>query len=202
MQRNSITEAIVLKTYNVGEADRYCIILSKDLGRIHVRANGARKTGSKLGPYLLSGQCIEVQIHNSATSSIVQSAQLLSSAMQSANTHVLQTIFECCLLLLPEHEPVDTVYSVVHRCITAKQVSTAAALVQILHSLGYIPSIYEAEIIQACTKEEHTVLQNIIEHGELHIDASYAIFEQRLLRWALKKIEQESGKPLNSIISV
>lgn len=199
MQRNIITEAIVLKTYNVGEADRFCILLTKDFGRLHVRANGARKTGSKLGPYLLSGQCIEVQVRTSTTSSIVQSAQLLHSALHNPHTQTLHTIIECCMALLPEQEPVQSVYSIVQTYVSNPHKSVVAPLLQILNALGYIPSIYDPEIVQACTQKEHEVLRSIIEDNTHTIPIDCAIFEERLLRWARKKIEHESGKPLNSL---
>lgn len=40
--------AIVLRTSNFSEADRYCTLLSPDLGLIEVRAKGARRNRSKL----------------------------------------------------------------------------------------------------------------------------------------------------------
>jgi recombinational DNA repair protein (RecF pathway) len=46
-------EAIVLKTYDVGEADRLCILFTRERGRVMARASGARRLKSRLGASLL-----------------------------------------------------------------------------------------------------------------------------------------------------
>ncbi len=46
-------EAIVLRTHNVGETDRFCIVLSKSRGRVAVRAVGARRLLSRRANGLL-----------------------------------------------------------------------------------------------------------------------------------------------------
>jgi recombinational DNA repair protein (RecF pathway) len=199
MKRNIRTQAIVLKTYNVGESDRYCIVLSKDLGRLHVRANGARKTISTLGPYLLGMQCIELELYYSKGHYTVRSAYLLHSALHTTPSKALEPAIECCLALLPEEVPATKVYDVVYNCITNTQSAVIPALLQILHHLGYLPSIDDPSIIQACTQQEHQVLHALLSYAELsdqHISHAFSI---RLLRWVIKKVEIETGKPLRSL---
>ena len=53
MAHSESVEAVVLKTYDVGEADRFCIVLTKERGRIAARARGVRKLTSKMGGSLL-----------------------------------------------------------------------------------------------------------------------------------------------------
>lgn len=53
MPRSITDEAIVLRTFNVGETDRFCMLLTKEHGRITARANGARRLLSSRGRGLL-----------------------------------------------------------------------------------------------------------------------------------------------------
>lgn len=199
-KRNVHTEAIVLKTYNVGETDRYCIVLSKDLGRLHVRANGARKTGSKLGPCLLGMQCIELDVYYSSKSTIVQQAHVVESVLHKTHTSpALEPLIECCLALLPEEEPLPEVYDVLKQCITDASCQTVPALLCVLNSLGYIPDVYSPEIVRTCTKEEHDQLVQILQQKQLSTTVHSPTFTKRLLRWVTGKIEQEAGKPLRSL---
>jgi hypothetical protein len=200
MKREYSTKAVVLKTYNVGEADRYCILLTKTNGRLHVRANGARKTGSKLGPYLLGGQCIEVELYTNSSGTIVRGALLLGSLLGSKKSTNLTPVLECCLALLPEDEPAPEVYTVVEEYILNPNAKPVPALLQIVHHLGYIPSVYDPRIIQACTKKEHEVLLKILEHKQLQVSEVSAAFTQRLLVWVTKKIEHETGRPMKSTV--
>ena len=43
MGRLHLCEALVLKTYDIGDADRLCILLTNTRGRIAVVAKGVRK---------------------------------------------------------------------------------------------------------------------------------------------------------------
>jgi DNA repair protein RecO (recombination protein O) len=46
------TEAFVLRTYSLAEADKICIFLTKDLGKVRGVAHGARKMKSRFGSSL------------------------------------------------------------------------------------------------------------------------------------------------------
>lgn len=47
MTRTRMHRAIVLKSFDVGDADRFCILFTREQGRIAARANGARKLLSR-----------------------------------------------------------------------------------------------------------------------------------------------------------
>ncbi len=53
MPKSWTDEAIVLRTYNVGETDRFCLLLTEKFGRIAARANGVRRLLSRRGSGLL-----------------------------------------------------------------------------------------------------------------------------------------------------
>lgn len=92
-------DAIVLRTFDVGEADRFCILLTPTHGRLAARASGARKTGSKLGPILLALQHIRVDLAEHTSGIAVQSAQLISSP-DKRDAHALSVAHEAVELVL------------------------------------------------------------------------------------------------------
>ncbi len=47
MARKYSDDAIVLRTFNVGETDRFCLLLTKTMGRVSARVHGARTTKSR-----------------------------------------------------------------------------------------------------------------------------------------------------------
>ena len=53
MPHSHTDEAIVLRSHNVGETDRFCVLFTRCSGRITVRATGARKIQSRRGRGLL-----------------------------------------------------------------------------------------------------------------------------------------------------
>lgn len=53
MPRSLTDEAIVLRSHNVGETDRFCVLFTRGSGRILARVPGARKTQSRRGRGIL-----------------------------------------------------------------------------------------------------------------------------------------------------
>ena len=74
MPKSQELEAIVLQTHNVGEADRFCILLTKERGKIPVRARGVRKPKSRMGGSLLALQRIQVTVHEGSAGFMVTAA--------------------------------------------------------------------------------------------------------------------------------
>lgn len=72
-------EALVLKAYDIGEADRFCIFLTETKGRLPVCAKGVRKLGSKWGSAIQSFQHLRVDLREHTTGWYLQSAECLSS---------------------------------------------------------------------------------------------------------------------------
>jgi len=56
-------DAVVLRTYKLGEADRIVVLLTRANGKVRAVAKGVRRTKSKFGSRLEPGSHIEVQLH-------------------------------------------------------------------------------------------------------------------------------------------
>ena len=60
------TEAFVLRTYSLAEADKICIFLTKELGKVRGVAHGARKIKSRFGSALEPFTQVAAVIQNAA----------------------------------------------------------------------------------------------------------------------------------------
>ena len=56
-------EAVVLRTWKLGEADRIVVLLGRANGKVRAVAKGARKTGSRFGARLEPGAHVQVQLY-------------------------------------------------------------------------------------------------------------------------------------------
>lgn len=113
------TEAFVLRSYTLKEADKICIFLSRDAGMLRGVAHGARKLrsrfGSSLEPFtevaLTYFQKENKELVSISNCEIIRSNfDLSSSSEMLAATHYLA---ELLLEFLPDHEPNDKVYRLV-----------------------------------------------------------------------------------------
>ena len=107
------TEAFVLRSYTLKEADKICIFLSRDAGMLRGVAHGARKLrsrfGSSLEPFtevaLTYFQKENKELVSISNCEIIRSNfDLSSSSEMLAATHYLA---ELLLEFLPDHEPND-----------------------------------------------------------------------------------------------
>jgi len=79
-------EAIVLKTYDIGEADRFCILLTKERGKIAARAKGVRKLTSRMGGSLLPLQHIFINVHEGKSGFLITAIELQSQTPDKHST--------------------------------------------------------------------------------------------------------------------
>ncbi|MBI3618529.1 DNA repair protein RecO [Candidatus Peregrinibacteria bacterium] len=139
-------EAIVLKTYDVGEADRYCILFTRERGRVAARASGARRLQSRLGAMLLPFQQVTIQLKESSAGCIVTGvtpsketlerfAALRAFADAEQGTELL-------LSLLHEEEPLPEIFDATVAFLDTCGTSPHRVLtftLQLLSLLGLLP---------------------------------------------------------------
>jgi len=68
-------EAVVLRTYKLGEADRIVVLFGRSKGKIRAVAKGVRKTKSKFGSKLEPGSIIKAQFYEGKNLDIVTQAE-------------------------------------------------------------------------------------------------------------------------------
>lgn len=155
MPRSLTDEAIVLRSHNVGETDRFCVLLTRGNGRIMVRATGARKVQSRRGRGLLPLYRVSVTWEQNSFGNSVTAVECLDS--HSAAWCDAQR-FSCAaqgieLLLALTEDGLDMpdVYDLTAEFLracgtTVPTVALRIFTLKLLKLLGYLPSVQSAPI--------------------------------------------------------
>lgn len=72
-------EAVVLRTYKLGEADRIVSFLTRDSGRVRAVAKGVRRTTSKFGSRLEPFMHVDIQLARGRSLDIVTQVETISA---------------------------------------------------------------------------------------------------------------------------
>lgn len=107
------SEAIVLQSYPLGEADRLVSFLSRTMGRVRGVAAGARRTKSRFGAALERMSYIRIWFFERETRELVRISQceLIESFVTTFRDYsagvTLALMAEITEAVLPDHEPAD-----------------------------------------------------------------------------------------------
>src|SRR3989441_8340280 len=113
------TEAIILKTFPLGEADRLVSFLGRSSGRIRGVAAGARRLKNRFGSTLEVLSHVQIWYVEKETRELVriQQTDLLESFHKAQSDYGLSTglavISEVSELVLPEHEVSESIFRLV-----------------------------------------------------------------------------------------
>ena len=127
------TESIVLKSYNLAEADRIVVFFTRDFGMIRGVAKGARRTKSKFGSALEPFSEVQLEYFEKDDRELVsiQRADLIRSSFEFASDpERLSTytyIAELLTTFAPPHDPNETLYRMVRACLSAELSTPATA---------------------------------------------------------------------------
>lgn len=167
MARTYQAEAIVLRTYDVGEADRFCVLLTREQGRLAARARAVRKLSSRMGGSILPFQHVDVSLTESSTGFLITGVTQRSS-LPFANLQAFaaaEEAAELLLALLQDGEPMPEVFTSFHQFLS--QCGEDAALARIAHTLrllsflGLLPSPDEFSAFAPLTSEDETFLEAV-----------------------------------------
>src|SRR6266849_5670302 len=113
------TEAIILKTFPLGEADRLVSFLGRSSGRVRGVAPGARRLKNRYGSTLEILSHVQIWYVERETRDLVriQQAELLESFHKAQSDYGLSTglavISEISELILPEHEVSEPMFRLI-----------------------------------------------------------------------------------------
>ena len=119
------TDAIVLRTYNLAEADRIVLCLTRNAGLVRGVAKGARRMKSRFGAALEPFTFIKLDFYEKENRELVtiSQAEILKSNFELAahpdSTDALAYIAELVSEFAPPHEANDKLYRMVKACIDA-----------------------------------------------------------------------------------
>jgi DNA repair protein RecO (recombination protein O) len=113
------TEAIILKTFPLGEADRLVSFLGRASGRLRGVAGGARRVKNRYGSTLEVLSHVQIWYVEKETRELVriQQCELLESFHKAQSTYELSTglalISEAAELVLPDHEVAEPMFRLI-----------------------------------------------------------------------------------------
>jgi len=113
------TEAIILKTFPLGEADRLVSFLGRTSGRLRGAASGARRIKNRYGSTLEVLSHVQIWYVERETRDLVriQQCELLESFHKAQSDYTLSTgmaaVSEISELVLPEHEVSEAMFRLI-----------------------------------------------------------------------------------------
>jgi DNA repair protein RecO (recombination protein O) len=113
------TEAIILKTFPLGEADRLVSFLGRTSGRVRGVAGGARRLKNRYGSTLEVLSHVQLWYVEKETRDLVriQQCELIESFNKSQSDYELSTglavVSEISELILPEHEVAESMFRLI-----------------------------------------------------------------------------------------
>ncbi len=131
-------EAIVLRTYNVGEADRFCVLFTKTFGRVVARAHGARRLLQKNKSGLLPLHRISLTLEEHSFGYVVSSSSRLEQFQLSLTLHQFSRAMfgiEILVKLTEDLQPLPGLYALATSFLDALPY-TSSSLLPILFGLS------------------------------------------------------------------
>lgn len=95
-------EAIVLRTYRLGEADRIIVALTRHHGQIRAVAKGVRRTSSRFGARLEPFSMVDVQVHVGRTLDVVTQAETIEPFSGALSTDY--SLYTCATTMVETAE--------------------------------------------------------------------------------------------------
>ncbi len=149
--RSYKTEAIVLRSIAVRDADRLVTVLTPELGKLPVTVRGARKVNSRLGGHLDLFNRVELTLALGHRIDVVTGAESIESfgALKSDldRTAIALYLMELVDALLPEAAPHSRAYGLVLQALRWLNGTGALAAVpryvelRMLEDAGYLPEL-------------------------------------------------------------
>jgi DNA repair protein RecO (recombination protein O) len=146
------TESLVLKTYDLAEADRIVLLFSRDHGVVRGVAKGAKRLKSRFGSGLEPFSVVRVTFFQKEVLELVsiQNVELIESYFSSASDprflEKFAYLVEILVGIVPPHDPNEVLYRMIRACVQAAAEShgrlDAVALyfeIWLLKLTGYLP---------------------------------------------------------------
>ncbi len=167
------TEALVLRTYNFGEADKIVVCLTRSAGLIRAVARGCRKLKSKFGASLEPFTFARIHYYQKENQELVSlnQAEILKSHFDlSGNAEILTGLAYMGDLIIefsPPYEPNERLFRMVKACLDAicesqsdLQMILRYFEVWLLKLEGYLPDVRHCGECHQLFNESETAFVN------------------------------------------
>ncbi|MBI3331622.1 DNA repair protein RecO [Candidatus Peregrinibacteria bacterium] len=160
-----LLEAVILKVMDIGEADRFCILLTRERGRMAVRAKAVRKLQSRMGGTLLPLRHVRVHAKEWSGGFLVTSAVPVSEshARDLGSFSQAEQGMELLLGLLEDGEPLPEVFDLTVELLAHRAVDRVVMLgfiLRLLHLLGFLPESSNDHLFSGLSDAERTFVDH------------------------------------------
>jgi DNA repair protein RecO (recombination protein O) len=117
------TESLVLKSYNLAEADRIVVFLTREAGLVRGVAKGAKRMKSRFGSMLEPFSTVNLEYFQKEDRELVsiRHVDLVRSCFDEASEpeilHTFSYIADLLISFVPPHDPNETLYRMVRACL-------------------------------------------------------------------------------------
>lgn len=199
-------DAVVLRTIDVGEADRFCILFTRERGKIAARARAVRKTSSRMGGSLLPMQRLLVDISEHG------SGLLITGVSQAEYQPVDRTTYsaflthargiDLLLALIEDDEPLLSVFELVCCFLCCSPDALPGLLpafqARLLHLLGLMPAFHEDARIRSFSTMMQAFLEAAVSSLPFTTLAVLTPTDLVLLHFLDGLIDEHSVRPMKS----
>jgi DNA repair protein RecO (recombination protein O) len=117
------SESLVLRSYNLAEADRIVVFFTRDYGIVRGVAKGAKRLKSRFGSTLELFSTVNLTYFQKEDRELVsvQNVELTRSRFDAASDpeflHTFSYLAELLMAMLPPHDPNETTYRMAKACL-------------------------------------------------------------------------------------
>ncbi len=200
-----VTEGIIIKRSNFGEADRILTILTPFRGKIKVIAKGVRRITSRRGGNVESLNKVRMQLFKGSGLSILTEAESIETYPKIKSDLVVLTyathVAELIDRLIPEDQLNPTIYKLFEIVLTLleknpRQIFIRAFEVKLLSDLGFW-SIDQVEVEGEIKKLlEDLDSKSWVEISQMEVTPEQSLELERILRYYMEKVLEGSLKSL------
>ena len=179
------SEAIVLRTYALGDADRLVSLLTRDHGRLRGVAQGARRPKSRFGAALEPLTYLRVWFYERETRDLVRIGQceIIESFLDLQQDYrsglALALVAEITEAVLPEREPQDAAFRLLLHVVRGvresrrPELALGYFLVWTLRLAGWLPD-FEHASMRSLSRDSLAAARRVLAGplGELAADAN------------------------------
>ncbi len=146
------SESLVLKSYNLAEADRIVVFFTREHGIVRGVAKGAKRLNSRFGSTLEPFSTVQLSYFQKEERELVaiQQVELIRSCFSAASDpeflHTFSYLADLLMAFVPPHDPSETLYRMTKACLEAALESTdQLAAIRLYFELwmlrlgGYLP---------------------------------------------------------------
>lgn len=206
MARQQTYEAVVLKSVDIGEADRFCVLFTRERGRVAARAKGVRKQTSRMGGSLQLFSHVRVELVETESSFIITSASALGHhLLEYGEFDVfkrLQQGIELLLALTEDDEPLpdvfDAVLTFLHAAVIPECDPVLPFALRLLHLLGLLPSNTDDQRFARLSPEAQAFVKRCVAEDDLDLFCSAVPDSDTLWHFVDLVLAEHMQKPLKS----